>query len=795
VKTAEYKPRYYESPLLADICYIPFFFFVNLTRTTDSAGSSRTLSDSVPAYAPEQIQVVTTDFFIQVAVPSPLRRTFDYRPPPGCEQTALKPGARVQVPFGNRRLIGLITGTSTSSDFPAVRIKAAYKLIDQDPVLDDKLMQLYQWAAAYYQFPIGQVLQTSLPTQIRKGHMAEEKQTHFWQLTTACVSFESSVLKNAPRQLELLELISRREKMTTAELKDAVGKEVSSVLKNLVEKNLIEEVPHQPVTEVTSENLYGDDGPLQLNPEQEMALTAIRHNNDQFNVHLLEGVTGSGKTEIYLQAIADVLALDKQVLVLVPEISLTPQTLRRFERRFNRDIAVFHSGLTDKQRMTAWLRARNGKADIIIGTRSAIFTPLANPGLIIVDEEHDASYKQQDGFRYSGRDLAIYRARQLNIPVVLGTATPSLESLNNALAGRYHYLRLTERAGNASHPDYRLLDIKGQELREGFSGAMIDIIRSHLEQKNQVLIFLNRRGFAPLLLCRDCGWIATCPRCDSSYTLHRNPPRLSCHHCEAQKPVPLTCQECGGADLAAMGLGTQKTEQTVKDLFPDIPVYRIDRDSTRNRDALHNIIEKVDSGKPCILVGTQMLSKGHHFPNVTLVAVLDADGGLFSADFRGQEQMGQLLTQVSGRAGRGEISGEVVIQTYNSTHPTLQSLVGEGYAPFARKLLEERKLGKLPPFSYMALVRAEASNQHLPIKFLSEIVNDLQSAFSNVTVIGPMPSPMEKRASMFRMQMIIEADKRSSVQLFLHALIARMEEHPDNRKVRWSVDVDPLDFT
>jgi len=686
------------------------------------------------------------------------------------------------VPFGSRRMIGLITGTSSNSDFPATRIKAAYKLIDQDPVLDDKLMQLYQWAASYYQFPIGQVLQTSLPAQIRKGNAAEEKQTHYWQLTDAGISIETTSLKNAPRQLELLKLIGSRKTMTSAALKEVVGKEVSSVLKTLLEKDLIEQVPHQPVAEGNRQKLYGDDEPLQLNPEQEIALTAIRQNNDQFNVHLLEGVTGSGKTEIYLQAIADVLALGKQVLVLVPEISLTPQTLRRFERRFNRDIAVFHSGLTDNQRMMAWLRARNGKADIIIGTRSAIFTPLARPGLIIVDEEHDASYKQQDGFRYSGRDLAIYRARQLDIPVVLGTATPSLESLNNALAGRYHYHRLTERAGNASHPDYRLLDIKGQELREGFSGALIDIIRSHLAQKNQVLIFLNRRGFAPLLLCRDCGWIATCPRCDSSYTLHRNPPRLSCHHCEAQKPVPSVCQECNSTDLA-------------KDLFPDIPVYRIDRDSTRNRDALHNIIEKVDSGKPCILVGTQMLSKGHHFPNVTLVAVLDADGGLFSADFRGQEQMGQLLTQVSGRAGRGETSGEVVIQTYNSTHPTLLSLVGEGYAPFARKLLEERKLGKLPPFSYMALIRAEASNQQLPIKFLSEIVNDIQAGFSNVTVIGPMPSPMEKRASMFRMQMIIEADKRSWVQLFLLALITRMEEHPDNRKVRWSVDVDPLDFT
>jgi len=579
--------------------------------------------------------------------------------------------------------------------------------------------------------------------------------------------------------------------MTVAALKESVNGEVSACLKTLAEKGLIEEISTPDSTKNNPDEIYGDDAPLPLNTQQQSALSAIRENIEHYSVSLLEGVTGSGKTEIYLQAIADVLEKGLQALVLVPEISLTPQTLRRFESRFNREIAVFHSGLTGTQRLSAWLRAGNGKADIIIGTRSAIFTPLARPGLIIVDEEHDASYKQQDGFRYSGRDLAIYRARQLDIPVILGTATPSLESLNNALAGRFHYLQLTERAGEASHPEYRLLDLKGQELTDGFSNSLIDMIRSHLKSKNQVLIFLNRRGFAPILLCRDCGWIATCPRCDSSYTLHRNPPRLSCHHCESQKALAQKCAECSSTDLAAMGLGTEKTEQTVRALFPDTPVHRIDRDSTRNRETLHDIIEKVDSGDPCILVGTQMLSKGHHFPNVTLVAVLDADGGLFSADFRGQEQMGQLLIQVAGRAGRGETKGEVVIQTYNSTHPTLQALVRHGYGPFARKLLEERQLGKLPPFSYMALIRAEASTQSLPFNFLQDVINAVQHNFSDLSIIGPMPSPMEKRAGLFRMQLIIEADKRSTIQKYLTLLIPLMENHPEKRKIRWSVDVDP----
>lgn len=738
---------------------------------------------------------MTDQIFIQVAIPSPLRRTFDYRPPANCPVEKIKPGTRVQVPFGNRRLIGIITGFSNNSDFPVDKIKTAEKIIDDYSVIDQQLMELYQWAADYYQFPIGQALQTSLPPQIRKGKPAEEKQLYFWQITPAGEKLDLSTIKKAPRQIQVLSLIREEKKLTSAAIKEAVQSDVAACLKTLAAKGLIEEVSTPQSTPNKSTELYGDDSPLQLNDQQQTAMSAIRQDSDHYNAYLLEGVTGSGKTEIYLQAIADVLEQGKQALVLVPEISLTPQTVRRFESRFNREVSVFHSGLTDTQRLSAWLRAGNGKADIIIGTRSAIFTPLARPGLIIVDEEHDASYKQQDGFRYSGRDLAIYRARQLDIPVILGTATPSLESLNNALAGRFKYLQLTERAGEATHPEYRLLDLKGQELKEGFSNALIDMIRSHLSMKNQVLIFLNRRGFAPILLCRDCGWIATCPRCDSSYTLHRNPPRLSCHHCESQKALVEKCTECQSTDLAAMGLGTEKTEETVKALFPDFPVHRIDRDSTRNRETLHTILEKVDSGDPCILVGTQMLSKGHHFPNVTLVAVLDADGGLFSADFRGQEQMGQLLTQVAGRAGRGETPGEVVIQTYNSTHPTLQALVRHGYGPFARKLLEERELGKLPPFSYMALIRAEATQQSLPFSFLQEVTNAVQANNPDLSLIGPMPSPMEKRAGMFRMQLIIEADKRSAIQMYLSMLIPLMENHPEKRKVRWSVDVDPLDFT
>ena len=732
--------------------------------------------------------------FIQVAVPSPLRQTFDYRPPANCDHRLLKPGVRVLVPFGNRRLVGVIVGLGKTTDFPEDRIKAAERLLDRAPLLDAALIGLYRWSADYYQYPLGQALQTSLPARIRKGQPAEEQRTGQLRLTTAGKTQDLATLKRAPRQREVLAMLLEQGPMTAAQLNAAFDTAMSGCLKSLRDKGLVEAFTPAE-TESRKDALYGEDSPLVLNSEQEAVLAGIREHAGRFSAFLLEGITGSGKTEIYLQAIADVLETGRQVLVLVPEISLTPQTVRRFASRFNREIAVFHSGLGDGERFTAWLRARSGKADIIIGTRSAIFTPLAKPGLIIVDEEHDASYKQQDGFRYSGRDLAIYRARQLDIPVILGSATPSLESLHNALSGRYHYLQLTERAGAASHPDYRLLDLKGETLTEGFAESLFDMIGSHLASDNQVLVFLNRRGFAPILLCRDCGWIATCQRCDSSYTLHRHPPSLSCHHCEARQAVPLSCPECGGKELAAMGMGTEKTEQTLIQRFPAVPVYRIDRDSTRSRDGLHGVLAKVDSGAPCILVGTQMLSKGHHFPNVTLVAVLDADAGLFSADFRGQEHMGQLLTQVAGRAGRGDLNGEVVIQTYNSTHPTLQSLVREGYGPFARKLLDERRRGNLPPFTYMAVVRAEAPVRTLPEKFLAAIRQAGEASSHGVNVLGPMPAAMEKRGGLFRMQLIVEGRKRSAVQHYLSAVIPLMENHGDSRKVRWSVDVDPVDFT
>lgn len=558
--------------------------------------------------------------------------------------------------------------------------------------------------------------------------------------------------------------------------------------KDLVPKRNKPEKDDEIIKELTVE--------LVLNKQQEQVKNSISEQSNNFHCFLLEGITGSGKTEVYMQLIAEKIRLGLQVIMLVPEISLTPQTIEHFQGRFADNIVAIHSGLTDKQRFNAWSSARLGDADIIIGTRSAIFTPLLRPGLIIIDEEHDASYKQHEGFRYSARDLAIYRAQLFDIPIILGSATPSLESLHNALSKRYTLLSLELRAALASTPTFKCIDLNGQTLSEGFSEQLLDAIKSHIQQNKQVLIFLNRRGYAPLLQCHDCGWTASCPRCDTSYTLHRNSPELRCHRCESQRKIISACPSCQSNNLLPIGLGTERTEKKLEASFPEIPIFRIDRDTTRNRSKLENTISEINKGQAAILVGTQMLAKGHHFPEVTLVAVLDADAGLFSSDFRGQEFMGQLLIQVAGRSGRGKDAGEVLIQTHNSTHPTLNTLIKNGYKQFSRTLLEQRNMANLPPFSYQALIRAEASKVSLPMDFLEQVKNITKQELSSSTfTLGPLPAPMEKRAGRFRFQLLLQSTSRAELHTLLNHLVPVYEALPISRKVRWSIDIDPLDFS
>ncbi|MCK5640042.1 MAG: primosomal protein N', partial [Gammaproteobacteria bacterium] len=507
------------------------------------------------------------------------------------------------------------------------------------------------------------------------------------------------------------------------------------------------------------------------------------------------GVTGSGKTEVYLRIIEEVLASGRQALVLVPEIGLTPQLVQRFQQRFPVPIALLHSGLNDTERLNAWLMARDGSAPIVIGTRSAVFTPLCKPGVIIVDEEHDASYKQHDGFRYSARDLAVMRGHLVQVPVLLGSATPSMESLHNTRSVRYGLLELSKRAGAASQPSIRLLDIRSQPMDEGLSDNLLQVMRRHLQQNGQILLFLNRRGYAPVLMCHDCGWVGKCQRCDAHLTLYAGQRRMRCHHCASERPVFSECPECKSHELHPVGQGTERVEQALQRNFPDTEIARIDRDSTRRKGSMEAMLERIHEGKTRILVGTQMLAKGHHFPGVTLVAILDCDQGLFSVDFRASERMAQLITQVAGRAGRAEKSGEVLIQTHHPEHPLLQCLIQQGYQGFSKAILAERQAAELPPFSHMALLRAEAVAADAAMTFLCE-ARDLAQAIdvSDVDILGPVPAPMERRAGRFRAQLLLQATQRQDLQNLLSPWIQQLEGLKAGRKVRWSLDVDPYEM-
>jgi primosomal protein N' (replication factor Y) len=486
-----------------------------------------------------------------------------------------------------------------------------------------------------------------------------------------------------------------------------------------------------------------------------------------------------------------VLANNKQVLVIVPEIGLTPQTLSRFEQRFNVPIALHQSGLNDKERLATWLSAQQGSAAIVIGTRSAIFTPLHRLGLIIIDEEHDSSLKQQDSFRYHGRDMAILRARQLNIPIVLGTATPSFESLQNALSGKYNYHQLLNRAGKSNKAKIALIDMNQQQVEFGLSGTLKHEMQKTLARGEQGLLFLNRRGYAPAINCQECPWIAECQRCDKPYTLHQKQQLLICHHCGSQRRVPPQCPGCGSVRIAPLGQGTEQLESRLEELFPDSSIVRIDRDSTRKKGELAKLLQEVSDKKHQLLVGTQMLAKGHHFPDVTLVAVLDVDGALFSFDFRASELMAQLLIQVAGRAGRASKPGKVLVQSNYVDHPLLQDLVHNGYHHFAHQALTERKQALLPPFTFQALLRADANYPSYPEKFLRTLT---QQPLDECEFAGPVPAAIEKKAGKFRYHLIIQAKSRKSLHQAILQLLARIPHNEWQGKVRWSLDVDPIDL-
>lgn len=729
--------------------------------------------------------------FLSIAIPVPLRRSFDYLPPDtlSAEETkALTAGIRVSVPFAGRKLTGVLLAVKDESKVPASQLKTVTAILDHEAVLSPELLALGQWAANYYQHPIGDVLANTLPILLRKGEsLIKQTETH-WRLSTEGKGLPIDALKRAKKQAELLKLIQQQGSVGPADLnRHAISRQTA---KALLDKQLLETFDAEPPAAADSDQ-SARENPLTLNSEQQLAVDTI-NGHQGYGSFLLEGITGSGKTEVYLQLIAGCLQRGQQALVLIPEIGLTPQTLSRFQRRFNCPIALLNSALTDRERLLSWQSARSGEAGIVIGTRSAIFTQLPNLGLIIIDEEHDSSFKQQDGFRYSARDIGIKRAFEQNCPILLGSATPSLETLNNALQGRYQHLQLRQRATGAAAPEFQLLDVRHAPMEEGFSHVLLNAIEEQLKLGNQILVFINRRGFSPLLMCHDCGYRAQCHDCDATLTVHYQQRLLRCHHCESQRQLPRVCPDCKSSQLDFRGTGTERSERALKQYFPHTPVIRIDRDTTSRKTAMQDLLEDINRGEPGILVGTQMLAKGHHFADVTLVAVLDADGGLFSADFRGAEKMGQLLVQVAGRAGRESKPGKVIIQTHNPDSPLMISLVTNSYNQFARERLAERQQQGLPPYGHLAILRAEADNLEQPEQFL----RDLRQAVPPVagaTLYGPLPAPMTRRAGRFRAQLLLQSSQRAALHHCLQQLAVQGEQHPMGRRIRWSIDVDPTE--
>lgn len=720
---------------------------------------------------------------LRVVVPAPLPRGFDYLPPDGPEPDDAE-GCRIQVPFGSRVLTGIVIGRVAvpEGDPPLTVLKQAVAWLDTAPVLAGELFRSLQWLITYTHAPPGEVMHAALPTTLRQGAPLPHTDLWAWELTQGGQQSREGLRQGArPRRLaDLLATGPRSEDQLDDLLEDW-----RPVMRDLARRGLAHskplELPPPPQPRA---------GPV-LHPEQLDAVTAIT-GSAGFAPFLLDGVTGSGKTEVYLQAIATCLAAGRQALVLVPEIGLTPQTLSRFRDRLGIAIHTLHSGMADGARARTWAAASRGQARVILGTRSAIFTPLPQAGLVIVDEEHDASYKQQDGFRYNARDFALIRAKALDVPIVLGSATPALESLNNAMAGRYTHLRLTHRAAAAAPPRVRIMDMRKRRLQDGLSDETLQGIASHVAAGGQVLVFKNRRGYAPALLCHDCGWTAPCQRCDTPLTVHGAGRRLQCHHCGARQSAPLACPDCGGLGLHPLGIGTERLEERLTVQFPDVPVVRIDRGTTSRRDALEQALAELGQ-RPGILVGTQILAKGHDLPRLTLVVVVGIDEGLFSADFRASEKLAQQLVQVAGRAGRAERPGEVWLQTHHPEHPLLMTLVNGGYHAFAGAELEQRLAAGFPPFAHLALLRAEAQQVELAHAFL-QAVRGLLTGQDGVEHFGPMPAPMPRRAGYQRQQLLLSAPLRSPLHRLLGSVVPRIHTLPEARRVRWSLDVDPLDL-
>lgn len=727
----------------------------------------------------------------EVALPVPLRCLFDYKIPDTLAGR-LQTGARLVVPFGRRTLTGLVVGVKHSSQIPDAKIRSALKLVDDEPVVSGSLFRLLNWVADYYQQPLGEVIRVALPGCYLPRPSDLEK-TYQLSGSVAAEKIMKS-LARAPKQQKIAALLLQKDHPVSSRQLEKKFSGWRNALNSLIEKQLVEVTVDQRKWPVQA--LIHEPELPKLSEEQQGAIAKIGSCTDGFVVSLLQGVTGSGKTEVYTRIAAKVLGAGKQILVLVPEIALTPQLVSRFEQRLGLRAAVLHSSLSEKARRLSWRAASNGQARVILGTRSAVFAPIPDIGLIILDEEHDMSYKQQEGVRYHARDVAVMRAKQENIAIILGSATPSLESLANVMKGRYQLCELKRRVADAVMPEIHLLSLDQLKVYQGLSMTLIKAIEKNLKRKQQTLIFINRRGFAPIVICRHCGETATCQRCHARLIYHSDG-SLQCHHCGGLESAGDVCRSCGANTMTKLGQGTQRIERVLKDFFPQARIARLDRDVTRKKDKLESVLETMLAREVDILIGTQMLVKGHDFPMVTLVGIINADQGLFGLDFHATESMIQQLIQVSGRAGRAKNQGKVLIQTHFPEHPLYAHICRHDYSGFALRELKTRQQAGFPPYHFLALIRAWDKAESAPLNFLASVKAmsvELQREFPMVKVLGPVYSPMAKLKNLYRAQLLVSSSSRAARQQFLKQWIGRFEGCRSVKSVRWSIDVDPVDL-
>lgn len=724
---------------------------------------------------------------ISVGLDVPVQTLFDYRVD-GASHADI--GCRVRVPFGRGERIGIVLDVRDRSELPAHKLKRATQLYREGPRLALEDIDLLRFTADYYQHALGAVVMNTLPAKLcRTEPSTRTAQTGFVVTDRGMSAVVNMLPARAHAQRRLLAALQARQSIDRKAALE-ISRNAVSILKAFVSEGWAEErLLEEPVPAARS--VRAPSPPLTT--YQQEAVNAIRAALGRYSAFLLLGVTGSGKTEVYLHAIEAALTAGRQALLLVPEIALTPQLCETVSARFgNTALVTLHSGLNESERLRHWCAAQSGTARIVVGTRLAVFVPMPELGVVIVDEEHDTSFKQSEGLCYSARDVAVVRARQRGIPVVLGSATPALESYYNAQRERYRLLELPERI-NATPPRVHTIDTRAARMDEGLAPPLIEALKERLARREQSLVFINRRGFAPVLMCHACGWLSGCERCSAQLVLHLRERKLRCHHCGHERGVPVHCPDCGNAELSPVGQGTQRIEDALGRIFPSARVLRIDRDSTRRKHAWADMREQIHAGAVDILVGTQILAKGHDFPRLTLVGVLNADGALYSADFRASERLFALLMQVAGRAGRADIRGDVLIQTEFPDHPLYAALRTQDVKAYAAALLAEREQAEFPPFVYQALLRAEAPKLEAALEFLDEAAQVGRRIGHAVTIYDPVPAPMTRLAGRERAHLLVQSSARQPLQAFLRSWRGELAAARGTR-ARWSLDVDPLEF-